>query len=108
MVFYKRDVFGLLTSKSLASAYQGVCNNLMRGYSTAVRYGQGLDHVMRNAKSIDAILEPALAQLAPLTTKALTSGVRQRAETYDDLKRSVTDANETMTQTGKRLKQLGM
>ena len=82
--------------------------HLVHGFHTAVRYGQGLDSAVRTAKQVCVIMEPVLSQMAPQTATTLTSGVRQGAETYDDLKRRVADGSEAVQVAGKRMKSIGL
>lgn len=86
----------------------GLRKHLVHGIHTAVRYGQGLDSAVRTAKQVHAIMEPVPSQMAPQTTKTLTSSVRQGAETYDDLKRRVADGSEAVQVAKKDMKSIGL
>ena len=101
-------MFQRLTASNLGNAYMGLRKHLVHGFHTAVRYGQGLDSAVRTAKQVYAIMEPVLSQMVPQTTKTLTSGVRQGAETYDDLKRRVADGSEAVQVAGKNMKNIGL
>ena len=80
----------------------GLRKHLVHGFHTAVRYGQGLD------SAVYTVMEPVLNQMAPQTTQTLTSGVRQGAETYDDLKRRVADGSDAVQVAKKKMRIIGL
>lgn len=86
----------------------GLHKHLVHGFHTAIRYGQGLDSAVRTAKPVYAIMEPVLSQMVPQTTKTLTSSVRQRAETYNQLKARVAGGSEAVQVAKKKMKSIGL
>ena len=86
----------------------GLRKHLVHGFHTAVRYGQGLDSAVRTAKQVYAIMELVLGQMAPQTSNTLTSGVRQGAETYGQLKARVADGSAAVQVARKKMKSIGI
>lgn len=101
-------MFQRLTAINLGNASMGLRKHLVHGFHTAIRDGQSLGSAVRTAKQVYAIMEPVLSQMASHTTKTLTSGVRQGAETYDDLKCRVADGREAVQVARKKMKSIGL